>query len=125
MKYSGEYFHQRIEHSGGKIVLWILRNFYSYIADLSYLRHHNKVVLYNYGRWRKEFLKKLWFVFRKELLSIFRVEYNKYLAGIKLRKYLGCSFSKPLQKSRSRRESKPNFWYIIFFDVTLIAPVKT
>ena len=57
---------------------------------------------------KKEFLKKLcfiFFVFYKKFLQgilwIFRVEYNEHLVGIKLNRYLGFSFSKTLQKSKA------------------------
>ena len=43
---------------------------------------------------KKELLKKLWFVFRRGMLCIFRVEYTERLPGIKLKRYLGCWFSK-------------------------------
>ena len=41
---------------------------------------------------KKEFLKKLCFVLIREILCIFRVEYNKRLVGIKLNK---CLFHLP------------------------------
>ena len=53
-------------------------------------------------------------VFRR-MLCIFRVEWNERLVGIKLKIYLGFSFSKTLQKRqsfphqrRSLRDSSPN-----------------
>ena len=49
---------------------------------------------------KKEFLKEMWFVFRRGILCIFRVEYNKRLVGIKLKSYLGFSFSRPYKKGK-------------------------
>ena len=45
---------------------------------------------------KKNFWKKLCFVFRKRMLCIFQVKYNKRLIGFKLKRHLGFSFSKTL-----------------------------
>ena len=36
---------------------------------------------------KNKFLKKLWFVLRKGMFSVFLVEYNVRLTGIKLKRY--------------------------------------
>ena len=43
---------------------------------------------------KKDFLKMFCFVFRRGMLCVFRVEYKECLVGIKLKAYLGFSFSK-------------------------------
>ena len=56
---------------------------------------------------KTELLKKLSFVFRREILCIFRVEYNERLVGINLKRYLGFSFPRTLQKSFLQRTPIP------------------
>ena len=91
----------------------------------------NVVIPFNYGRWKKDFLKKLCFVFRSGILCKFWVAYSEHLAGIKQRRYLGFSFSTILKKRlsflyqhRSRRDSNPNYWWIFSFDISLLFSVK-
>ena len=79
--------------------------------------------------WKKELLKKLCFVFRREVLCIFRVEFNEHLArGIKLKDI--CSFifqdliKSFLHQRQSWRNSSPNSWYIFSSGVPRIARVK-
>ena len=45
---------------------------------------------------KKEFLKKLCYVFRRGRFYLYRAEYNECLTGIKLIRYLGLPFSKTL-----------------------------
>ena len=50
---------------------------------------------------KKELLKKLCFVFRREMLCIFRVEFNEHLArGIKLKRYLFFHFPRPYKRGK-------------------------
>ena len=68
---------------------------------------------------KKEFWKKLSFVFRR---GIFWVEYYKNLAGIKLKSYLGFLFSKT---SNNAKTSTSVLDRLFSFDVPLITPAES
>ena len=69
---------------------------------------------------------------RRGVLFIFRIEYNKYLVEIKLKRYSGFSFPKPEKKDKGFYTSvdlegtpNPNSYLIFFsFEVHFIAPVE-